>query len=186
MEIMARTLDEILNEQKITDLGKDGTYIAVKFTPESQDKLQALAKSLELDNIVAKEKYHITVVYSRKPFTNFTVNGKLKKPWLVHPTELEIFDTQSGSRALVLRLDAPKLVDRHEYFEREFGATYDFDEYKTHVTLSYDVGADWQIPEDFDVKKMFKTLSIGEEYYEPLNNDWASKSTESDDKKDKE
>lgn len=181
---MARSLMEILNEEKITDLGKDGTYIAVKFTKESQDKLKALAKSLEIDNLVAREKMHVTVVFSRKPFTNFTINGKLKKPWLVHPTELEIFETQSGSRALVLRLDAPKLEQRHEYFKKEYGATYDYDEYKSHVTLSYDVGSDWEIPEDFDVGKMFKTLSIDEEYYEPLNNDWASKSTESDDKKE--
>lgn len=177
---------EILNEQKITDLGKDGTYIAVSFTKESADKLQALSKSLEVENIVAKDKYHVTVVYSRKPFTDFTINGKLKKPWLVAPTELEIFETQSGSRALVLRLDAPKLVQRHEYFAREHGATYDFDEYKTHVTLSYDVGSDWEIPEDFEVTKMFKTLSIDEEYYEPLDNDWASKSTETKDDKEKE
>lgn len=179
---MARSLIEILNEEKITDLGKDGTYIAVHFSKESRDKLQALAKSLKVDNIIEKSKYHVTIVYSRKAFTDFTINGKLKKPWKATPTELEIFETQSGSRALVLRLDAPKLVERHEYFKREHGATYDFDEYKTHVTLSYDVGPDWKIPKDFDITKLFKSLEIDEEYYEPLNNDWASKATDKDDK----
>lgn len=132
---------------------------------------------MEVDNIVDKSKYHITVVYSRKPFTNFTICGKLKKPWIATPTELEIFPTQSGSRALVLRLDCPKLVERHKHFEKEYGATYDYDEYKTHVTLSYDVGPDWEIPKKFDVSKLVNELEISEEYYEPLNNDWAKDST---------
>lgn len=174
------SLIDILNEQKITDLGKDGTYIAAKFTDKTKRHLKALAKSLEVDNVVEESKYHVTIVYSRKPFTDFNIYSTLKKPWVGTPTELEIFDTQSGSRALVLRFDCPKLVERHEYFKKEHGATYDFDEYKTHVTLSYDVGKDWEIPKDLNIKKLISTLEISHEYYEALNTDWASKSTEKD------
>ena len=172
---MTRHIRDILleKETRITEEGKDGTYIAVHFSRKTQNQLKALAKLLEVDNVVERKKMHCTVVYSRKPFKNFTIYGKLKEPWIGKPTELEIFETQSGSRALVLRFDCPKLVERHEYFEKEYGATYDFDEYKIHSTLSYDVGPDWQIPKDIKVTDTVPEIEITEEYYEPLSLDWA-------------
>lgn len=184
---MSRHLSEILTEQqtKITDLGADGTYIAVKFSRETQNNLSKLAEALGIakDERVSREKMHCTIVYSRKPFTNFTIHGKMKDPWKATPTDLEIFPTQSGSRALVLRFDCKEMVERHEYFKKEYGATYDFDEYKPHATLCYNVGPDWQIPEKFDIKSYIPELEVSEEYYEPLNNDWAN--TASDEKKKK-
>lgn len=171
---MARHLSEILMEQskKITTLGKDGTYIAVRFSKKTQNDLKDLAKALGIDNVVPREKMHCTIVYSRKPFKDFEVHGKIDPPWEGTPTKLEIFPTQSGARALVLRFDCQKMKDRHEYFEKEYGATYDYDEYKIHATLSYDVGQDWQIPKDFDISKYVETIEIDHEYYEPLNLDW--------------
>ncbi len=185
---MARSIAQILleKETKVTELGKDGTYIAVKFSRKTQNALKALAKDLGVDNTVAREKMHCTVVYSRKPFKDFTIHGKMEKPWVGKAKDLEIFETQSGSRALVLRFDAPELKERHEYFEKEHGATYDFDEYKIHTTLSYDVGPDWKIPKDYDVKKLVDDMEIVEEYYEALNLDWAKGADDmTDDKKDK-
>lgn len=178
-----RHLKDILLEKatKITDLGKDGTYIGAHFSKETTDKLKALAKELKIDNVVPREKMHVTIVYSRKPFTNFQIKGKMKEAWKGKPEKLEIFPTQSGSRALVLRFDCPELTERHWYFRNEHGATYDYDEYKVHATLSYDVGKEWQIPKDLDIGKFVDSIEIDEEYYEPLNLDWAKGS---DDKKD--
>lgn len=182
---MARHLSEILLEQqtRITDLGKDGTYIAVHFSRKTQNKLAKLAEALGInkENRVERKKMHCTVVYSRNPFTNFKIHGKMKEPWIGTPTKLEIFPTQSGARALVLRFDCPKLVERHEYFKKEHGATYDYDEYKIHATLCYDVGEDWQIPKDFDIKEHVDEIEIDEEYYEPLNLDWAKSGGEKED-----
>jgi hypothetical protein len=78
------------------------------------------------------------------------------------------------------------MKERHEYFNKEYGAQYDYDEYKIHATLCYDVGEDWQIPKDFDIKKHIDELEIAEEYYEPLNLDWAKGASEDkdDDKKE--
>lgn len=180
---MSRHLSEILleKETKVTDLGKDGTYIAVKFSQKTRTALKALAKALDVTNTVSRDKMHCTIVYSRKPFTNFTIHGKMKEPWIGKPTELEIFETQSGSRALVLRFDCPEMKERHEYFEKEYGATYDFDEYKMHATLSYDVGPDWKIPKDFKIEDYVDKIEANEEYYQPLNLDWA-KDADKDDK----
>lgn len=185
---MSRHLSQILleKETKITELGKDGTYIAVKFSRNTQNKLKALATELGVDNTVQREKMHCTIVYSRKPFKDFTIHGKMKEPWIGTPTKLEIFPTQSGSRALVLRFDCPEMKERHEYFNKEHGAQYDYDEYKIHTTLSYDVGPDWQIPKNFDVKKFIDNIEVVEEYYEALNLDWTKKSDGDDDDDDKD
>lgn len=179
---MGRHLAEILIEKEttITELGKDGTYIAVHFSRKTQNDLKALAKELGVDNVVERGKMHCTVVYSRKPFKDFTIHGKLAEPWQGEPTKLEIFPTQSGARALVLRFDCPELKERHEYFNKEHGATYDYDEYKIHATLSYDVGPDWQIPKDFNVKDHIDKIEVSEEYYEPLNLDWVKKGADAD------
>lgn len=177
---MARTLKEILLEQttKITELGKDGTYIAVRFNRATQNKLRKLTKQLGIPNeqTVPREKLHCTVVYSRKPFKDFTIKGKMDEPIKAEPDKLEIFKTQSGANALVLRFHSKELDDRHNYFNDEFGATYDYDEYKQHVTLSYDVG-DWKIPKSFDPKSVIDSLEMDEEYYEALNLDWTKENS---------
>lgn len=188
---MARTIKQILleKETKVTELGKDGSYIAVSFSRATQNKLRKLTKELGIPNeqTVPREKLHCTVVYSRKPFKDFTIWGKLEKPIVAKPDKLEIFKTQSGASALVLRFHAKELDERHTYFEKEYGATYDYDEYKQHVTLSYDVGEDWKIPKDFDVTSVVDELEITEEYYEPLDLDWAkSKGSDGDEDSDKE
>lgn len=186
---MGRHLAEILNEKatRITELGKDGTYIAVHFSKETQDKLADLAEELGIsrENRVERKKMHCTIVYSRKPFKDFSIPGKIDPPWIGTPTELEIFPTQGGKRALVLRFDCPEMKERHEYFNKEYGAQYDYDEYKIHATLCYDVGEDWQIPKDFDIKSVIDKIEVSEEYYEPLNLDWTKSAAEDDDKADK-
>ncbi len=187
---MGRHLADILleKETKITELGKDGTYIAVHFSKATQNKLRDLAEALSIPKgtRVERNKMHCTIVYSRKPFKDFTIHGKMKEPWIGTPTKLEIFPSQSGSRALVLRFDCPEMKERHEYFNKEYGAQYDYDEYKIHATLCYDVGEDWQIPKDFDIKKHIDKLEIAEEYYEPLNLDWAKGASDDKDDEKKE
>ena len=185
---MGRHLSEILIEKatKITELGKDGTYIAVHFSKDTQNKLSDLAEELGIsrENRVERKKMHCTIVYSRKPFKDFTIHGKIDPPWIGTPTELEIFPTQTGKRVLVLRFDCPEMKKRHEYFNEEYGAQYDYDEYKIHATLCYDVGEDWQIPKDFDIKSIVDKIEVSEEYYEPLNLDWAKSAADDDSKKE--
>jgi len=185
---MTRSIKDILleKETKITELGKDGTYIAVNFSRKTQNDLKALAVALEVDNPLPRSKMHCTIVYSRKPFKDFTIHGKMKEPWIGTPTKLEIFPTQSGKRALVLRFECKEMVDRHEYFNKEYGAQYDYDEYKVHATLSYDVGDDWEIPKDFRFKEYVEKIEVSEEYYEPLNLDWAKANADSKDEDKKE
>lgn len=156
----------LLNEIKKTP---DGTYVGVKLTKESRDTLYDEAKKLKIPNLLDKSEYHITVIYSRKHLPNFEPLGKYENPIVAKPKTLSLFTTSSGNPCLVIELTCPKLEKRHEHIMKVHGATYDWDEYKCHITLSYDC-------EDFDIKKknakkLFSNIEIETEYEEPLNTD---------------
>ncbi len=68
----------------------------------------------------------------------------------------------------LLILDCQSAEMRHAQLHTEYDLTYDYPEYKCHVTFSYDVG-------DLDISTLPKfeyTLILGEEYVEDLNLNW--------------
>jgi 2'-5' RNA ligase len=153
-----------------------GAYIACKFSEDTQNTLYKFAEDLNLTDIVPKDKFHITVIYSKTPITtNFKAKGDYKTPLLVQPKELTVFGTREGNGALVLELYAPELAQRHQYLMKKYDLAYDFPEYKAHVTLSYDVGKGFEIP-TISLKPL-TDLEVTNEYYEPLNKDWAKQNT---------
>lgn len=156
-----------LNEIKKTP---DGTYVGVKISKESKDKLYEMAEKLGVPNILPKKDYHITVIYSRKYLPNFEALGKLDEPIIAKPDKFSLFDAKDDNKCLVIELKCPDIVKRHNHIMKVHGATYDWDEYKCHITLSYDV-------EDFSLKgksakKMIDSIEIIEEYSENLNLNW--------------
>lgn len=168
-------LKELIQERKNKE-SKTGSYVAVRFSDDSQDRLTEFAKQRKLNNLVPTDKYHITVIYSRKPISDgFKAYGLLEDPLIVQPNHLSIFPTQSGSNALVLELEAPQLKSRHKELMDKYDLEYDFDEYKAHVTLSYDCG-EYKPSDDEDYSSL-EDLEIVEEYHEPLNLNWAKENT---------
>lgn len=69
-------------------------------------------------------------------------------------------------------MDCQYLSDRHNEIMDLYEATYDYPEYKVHVTLSYDIG-------DIDIKDLkidgFPKINIVKEYYNELILDWQNK-----------
>ena len=53
---------------------------------------------------------------------------------------LKIFKQQNGKNCLVTVLKSKDLTAHHETIMDKYGATYDFDTYIPHITLSYDIG----------------------------------------------
>lgn len=167
--------DLIILEDK--DEKEDGAYIAVKFSDDSNDRLHEFATKLDIPNIVPKDKYHITVIYSTKSVPKkFKAKGKFKDPLLVQPNHLTIFPTSEGNGALVLELYSAELVKRHKELMKKYDLKYDFDEYKVHVTMSYDVGDEYKIDKDASLKSL-ADLEVAEEYYDKLNKDWVKDNT---------
>ena len=150
----------------------DGTYVGVKLSKKSKTELFNLAKDLKIPNMLDKSKYHITVIYSRKYLPTFEALGKYDKPIIATPQKFSIFGAKNDENCLVLELNCPEIIKRHKHIMKLYDAVYDFDVYKCHITLSYDV-------EDFDIKNVsyesLKELEIVEEYKENLNLDWLVK-----------
>jgi 2'-5' RNA ligase len=172
-------LSQLYEREEVED-EVNGSYVAVSFSEDSQNRLTDFAHNLKLSNLVPKDKYHVTVIYSRIALPKeFKVQNLSEvEPLIVTPKHFSVFPTQSGKKALVLELDSPELVERHTSIMDKYDATYDFDEYKPHVTLSYDMG-DFELPDDIDerAKNELGELEIIEEYHEPLQLDWAEKNT---------
>jgi hypothetical protein len=53
----------------------------------------------------------------------------------------ELFTTKNGGRCLVLKLDFPFGFELNRELTK-MSATSNYDEYKTHVTLAYDITVD--------------------------------------------
>lgn len=154
-----------------------GTYAGVRFSEKTQETLENFCKVNKIPNPVPTEKLHTTVLYSRKHLPNYKAQGTFDPPLIGNPKEFEVWKSQEGNNCLVLRFKCEALDNRHRELMDEHQATYDFPEYKTHVTLSYDVG-------DFDFDKLdvneIGDLDITEEYQEELNLNWAKDHTAKD------
>lgn len=147
---------------KVSDLEKvpDGTYVAVRFSHDTVDRLKQLQDDLDIPNPLDPEEFHTTLVYSRKPidWEEEDCEGVEAKP-----LRLEKWETRSKDHCLVLLIDCPHL---HKRFDKamDLGATYDFPDYKPHITLSYSVGKDF----DVDSPTLDFAIELAHEYSEPL------------------
>lgn len=155
-----------------------GTYAAVTFSADTVRRLVKFCKDNDIPNPLRPEKFHTTLLYSRKHLPDFEPLGKLDPPWIGTPAKFEIWDGQpikdggEPTKCLVLRFDCDKIVSRHNKMMKTHGATYDFDTYNPHITLSYNIG---------NIKaKAFSNnindigdIEIVNEYGEDLKLDWS-------------
>lgn len=158
-----------------------GTYVGVRFDDSTIDALQQYVKQSKLPNGLNRNGMHTTVLYSRKFCPNYEPMGEITPPFVGTPTELEVWPSQPDddgnvTNCLVMKYDCPDLVDRHNHLMGVHGATYDFDEYKPHVTLSYDIG-DIKVEELPNIKQVIKKVNIIKEYGEDLDLNWARNNT---------
>lgn len=149
---------------KFSELNK-GTYVAAKFTEQTLDSIQELQTKLRLLNPVKREDLHTTICYSR------TVVPFVPHEQIQHigtASKLEIWDTDKGP-ALIMLLDSDYLHSRHTY-SKALGATYDFPDYKPHVTLSYNLGV--QKVDLLDALNI--DIEMSREYVEELDLEWTN------------
>lgn len=139
-----------------------GLYVAANYDTATRKAISRYCKDNNIPNPVNEASLHTTIVYSKDPIefeVNHTVNSVISRTG----TFIDCWRTSEG-QCLVLRLFSTYLHDRFNESIRA-GASYDYPDYKPHITLSYDIG-DWdftQLPHiDFD-------LVIECEYSEPLD-----------------
>ena len=148
----------------------DGTYVGAKISKRSKKALREFCIENKIPNRQRSEKMHTTIIYSRKYDNSLQVSQELY-PFTAKIIKAEVFETYNKKNALVARLDCPELVKRHKELMKTYDLTYDYDEYKAHITLSYDCG-DFD-PESLDFGKL--TVEFTEEYMEDLVLDWNDK-----------
>lgn len=150
-----------------------GLYAAVKFSNETIDNIMNYCNDSNIPNVLDPSDLHSTLCYSRKPVPDFKPVFPLEETG--KPKSFEIWDSpanafkKEATRCLVLKYDSAYMVSRFNEIQ-DMGATYDYDEYKPHVTLSYDVG------DDFTLDTLSPPSNIGElqivgEYSEELDLD---------------
>jgi 2'-5' RNA ligase len=158
-----------------SDERENGTYVAVNFSKESRKELSRSLKNMGIPNRHPSDKYHCTVMYSNNPLHEWEEENQepiqFDPPKKFKVTEFEIFETRSDTNALVLRGECDYLNERYEMILNDHNADYSYDEYKPHVTVSYDCG---NIDvEELDMSEVPEYLDIVEEYTEPVNTNYA-------------
>ena len=113
-------------------------YVGVLPDPKTVYKLQHLVEEFSIPNPVSSNKYHTTLIYSRKP----TVEPKLTSHKLYKASldKFEVFTTRDGERCLVAKLNSADLQIRHKQLMDQMQASYDFPAYQPHITISYNIG----------------------------------------------
>jgi len=157
---------------------RQGTYAAAKYDEVSCMILAQLMGIWKIPNPINTKDLHTTIIYSRTPIPEVAQHNmdstELKsRGWKFSPKSLELFSSSSekdDKSLLVMLLGAPELINLHNELVKT-GATHDFPEYIPHVTLSYDVPAnyDWQsiiLPPIYFIPNKI--------YFEPLDIDWQS------------
>lgn len=138
----------------------------------NSDDLIAWAKSQGFISTLQADDMHVTITNSRQPVDwmkmGETWTGDSKGELVVKPGGARLVE-KLGTSATVLLFNSSELSWRHEDMVRN-GASFDFDEYQPHVTISY-TGA----PADLSAVEPYRgALRFGPEVFKEVKEDEAS------------
>lgn len=122
---------------------KDGTYVSMDLLEQTKDLMDHFVEmNLGLTERVDKSTYHVTVIYSRAPVPSAEqYAGSMTTITSATVTGYEIFPTKSDGKCLVMRLEFPFAELLNKQLTAQ-GATSDYDSYKPHMTIAYNITQD--------------------------------------------
>ena len=130
------------------------------------------AKSQGFKTTLDPKDMHVTVAFSKQPFDISGLSAD-KKPVTVTDKGRSFDRFGEEKDAVVMKFSSADLEKRWREF-RDAGASWDWDEYQPHLTLSYD-GA------DVDLEKIVPfdgPLEFGPEVFDQVKEDWKQGITE--------
>lgn len=125
-----------------------GTFVGLKLTPESIDKLSNILGRSSLDSIIDPHDYHLTLFYSTdKPISNYQPKSGFKYRAAVKGIDFL-------GKGLVLKLNADdQIVDRHNEIAKSYKVDHSFDKLLPHVTVKYYEDRDSLVKSDLSLLK---------------------------------
>lgn len=118
---------------------KDGTYVSMDLSQGCKDILDHFVEmNLGLTERVDKSTYHITIIYSRTPVPSAEQYAGYSNDQPAKVVGYEVFPTKSDGKCLVMRLQYPFAELLNKQLTAQ-GATSDYDHYKAHMTIAYDM-----------------------------------------------
>lgn len=132
----------------------------------------AWAKAQGFETTTPADELHVTIAFSRKPLDWMKVGSDWHsddKGELVVPAGgARLVEPLGDKGAIVLLFNSPALSWRHEAI-KEAGASFDYEEYQPHVTITY------QRPDGLDLTEVepFRgALKFGPEIFSEVVEDW--------------
>lgn len=166
------TTPPVDERQQVGDSAPQPLYVQRKVV--NTGEILAWAKSQGFTAPLDAADLHVTVAYSRKPVDWMKVGtgsdwnenelGQLR----IAPGGARVVEPLGGEGAVVLMFNSSALAYRHEAI-REAGASWDYEGYQPHITITYDPGT-------VDLAKVAPyrgAIVLGPEIFEPLNTEWS-------------
>lgn len=155
---------ELVTEQKKSK----GIFIGVRFSKDSKDQIMSLIEELGIENPIPKDDLHCTVIYTKTPIPELLdMDNELSPHIFATVNKFELFKSEEGNDCLVLLLTSKELTAYHNQIIKDYNAKYTFDEYKPHITLSYNC-TDKELV-NVDPTKYIKNVEIISEYSKELD-----------------
>ena len=160
-----KSFSKFLKESVSNTNYKEGVYISLTPTKETNDKIREYQDKYLKDMDINKE-IHCTLIYSKKPH-----QGDIKTSDNTYKCKFKgfsLFGTEKDT--LVIELESKELRERNKELVDKYGFICDFDEYKSHCTLSYgckDINIE-KLP-DIEFDMYFENETV-----EDLDDDWSS------------
>lgn len=149
-----------------------GTYVAVKFDHATKRAIHRFCAIANIPNMIRPDKLHSTLMYSKTDLVGYEPQAKYDLPFVAYPIGAAVWDTTNDAgevdKCLVVLLDCPPMLARHELLMKECDGSYPFPTYQPHVTLSYNVG-NLDIESLPFIENYIPHFVIVGEYSEPLN-----------------
>lgn len=142
-------------------------FAAVKFSDSTVSKIFDFCENHNIPNRLERDEFHSSLSCSKRVVENFKRYENLSEEG--YPLEFDIFISRKNAfkpldtYCLVLKYQSDYMTDRFHQILR-MGGTHDYDNYIPHITLSYDVGANFKI-ENLPNASTIGVLNIIEEYF---------------------
>ena len=149
---------------------EEGTYAGVRFHTATNQILHWITMEFDVPNAVRPDRFHITLLYTDRNLSTYTPWGEIYPYLRGTPTGFEVWETRNSAKScLVMTFDCEDLTLRHNRLVTQHHAPFDFNPYRPHVTLSFNVGNDFRVDKFKYMAGGLPQLLIIEEYKETLS-----------------